>query len=42
MPKIIAHRKDAMGAERISHYKKTLRALRLCGETYKNDKIPQF
>ena len=42
MPKFIAHRRDAKGAERNSLYKKPLRALRLCGATYKNDRIPQF
>jgi hypothetical protein len=42
MPKVIAHRRDAEGAERKFLYKKPLRALRLCGETYKNDRIPQF
>ena len=33
---------DAKGAERDSLYKKSLRALRLRGETDKNDRIPQF
>jgi hypothetical protein len=38
--KAITHRKDAAGAERKILYKKPLRALRLCGETNKNDRIP--
>ena len=37
---VIAHRRDAEGAERKFLYKKPLRALRLCGEPYKNDSIP--
>jgi hypothetical protein len=34
------HRKDAEGAERKFIYKNPLRALRLCGEPFKNDRIP--
>jgi hypothetical protein len=37
---VIAHRRDAEGAEKKFLYKKPLRALRLCGEPYKNDRIP--
>ena len=40
MPKVIAHRKGAKDAKRKFLYKKPLRALRLCGEPYKNDRIP--
>jgi hypothetical protein len=40
MTKVIAHRKDAEGAERKFIYKKPLRALRLCGEPIENDRIP--
>jgi hypothetical protein len=40
MTKVIAHRKDAERAETKFLHKKPLRALRLCGEPYKNDRIP--
>ena len=40
MTKVISHRRDAEGAEKEFLIKKPLRALRLCGESYKNDRIP--
>ena len=39
--KFISHRRDAEGAERKFLNKKPLRALRLCGEPYKNDRSTQ-
>ena len=42
MPKDITHRRDAKDAEKNSLYKKPLRALRLCGETYKKTEFLNF
>jgi hypothetical protein len=40
--KVRAHRRDAEGAEIFYKEIFSLRPLRLCGERYKNDKIPQL
>jgi hypothetical protein len=42
MPKVIAHRRDAKGAEKNSLYKKSLRALRLCGDHLKITEFLNF